>query len=617
MTARHDGGIVSPQTIDSLSITAAGPRCAAKSGPPAGRRRFAALAAAFLFAGCSAAPPPVATPPRSAFAPVATARRVVFFSFDGLAADDTDLLGAAYSRLAAEGTRVLRVVPVNPTQTFPTHTAMLTGAQPEKNGIVANRFHLPGTPFNETTSGVEATIEAETIVEAARRAGKRVGSIAFPTIDNRTARREADFGIVYGKPVAPARIIQLSRADFHAAWLPPEWGQPQSPRASFSPVMRARLDWSCAGRAHHDVDIAAYDTTDDHRTDYDTFFVEVDGNETPLDGKGWFPVSASLDDGSYGSWSRILRHDADLASVTIYWGSIGHAQVYPDDFRRLVEGEAGFWPSPPDEEAARRALEGGTGIDPDTFIEQQRRLSEYLEKATLLAIERVPFDLLLAYQPIIDSAQHQFRITMDTQKNATVANRADGARVRQMAFASFDRILTSVSSKLNPASDALIVTGDHGMGAVDTEVRLGTLLANWSFDRWTAFAGGGTAHLYRSGGADDTDALVEKLNALRSPDGAPVFEQVQRKTPASHPNAGDLVLYAWPRFSLAAGAGDAFVKPSYYGQHGALNTHREFHTTLVVWGAGAEKTTVDTIRQTQIARYVSELLGIQAPSSAE
>ncbi|MEO8034164.1 MAG: alkaline phosphatase family protein [Acidobacteriota bacterium] len=581
------------------------------------QRRLLNLAAAFVFAACSAGPSPVAAPPPAAFAPAASARRIILFSFDGLAADDVASFGPTYSRLAREGTVVRRVVPVNPTQTFPTHTAMITGAPPEKNGIVANRFHLPGTPANQTASGVEATIEVETIVEAAHHAGKRVGSIAFPTIDNKTARRQADFGIVYGKTVAAPRIIQLTPADFHAVWLPAGWGQPRSNRTSFSPVMRARIDWSCAGRAHHDVDIAAYDTTDDQRIGYDALVVEVDGDETPLDGKGWFSVAASLDDGLYGSWSRILRHDETLASVTLYWGAIAHAQAYPEEFRRLVEREAGFWPSPPDEGAVRNALSGGTGIGPDVFIDQQQRLSQYLERVTLLGIQHMPFDLLLSYQPIIDSAQHQFRITTDTQKNATPESRADGERVRQMAFASFDRVLASVSSSLNPATDALIVTGDHGVGAVDTEVRLGTLLAQWSFNRWTAFAGGGTAHLYRSPGPDDTEALVEKLTLLRAPDGAPVFEQVLRKTAASHSNAGDVVLYAWPRFSLAAGGGEPFATASYYGQHGALNTHGEFHTTLVAWGAGVPETTIDSIRQTQIARYVSQLLGIPAPSSAE
>jgi hypothetical protein len=586
-----------------------------------GLSRLSCYAATLLLAGCAVThaptPKPRAIQPE-VFAPAGIARRVVLFSFDGLAADDAGLFGSTFNRLADAGTRALRVVPVNPTQTFPTHTAILTGAPPEKNGIVANRFHLPGTPRNETASGVEAKIGVETLVEAAHRAGKQVGSIAFPTIDGTSPERRSDFGLVYGKAVSLQRVIRLKSSDFHAAWMPAGWGAPKSTRASFSPVMRSRLEWSIPAKARHDVDIAAYDTTDDSRRNYDTLFIEIDGIEQPLQDNGWFAVSAALPNGLYGSWSKVVKHDAALDDVTIYWGAITHAQAFPEDFRQLLESEAGFWPAPPDDEYMRKTLEGGLGIDPETFIEQQQRLSQYLEKATVLAIQRMPFDLLLSYQPVIDSAQHQFRITEDRQKDASLANRAEGEKVRFEAFRSFDRVLNAVTAQLHPASDALIVTGDHGVGTIDTEVRLGALLAGWSVaDRWSAFAGGGTAHLYRFGEPDDSAALMAKLVALRAPDGSPVFERVEQKNSMSNPNSGDLVLYAWPRFSLVPGGGQPFVTPPYYGQHGALNTHREFHTTLLAWGAGVPKETIESIRQTQIARYVSQLMGIDPPSAAE
>ena len=54
--------------------------------------------------------------------------------------------------------------------------------------------------------------------------------------------------------------------------------------------------------------------------------------------------------------------------------------------------------------------------------------------------------------------------------------------------------------------DALVVTGDHGVAAADTEVRVNTLLrAAGLAPRWTAFATGNIAQIYRFEEPDDTD----------------------------------------------------------------------------------------------------------------
>jgi hypothetical protein len=388
----------------------------------------AALCVAAALVSCAPAPPPATTPPATPSAspprlvPNATATRVVLLSFDGLSADELQSFGRgeAFTRLANEGTYVERVVPVNPTVTSSTHAAILTGAMPEKTGIVANRFHRPGTPPAQATNGLEMELEAETLLEAAHKAGKRVGCVTFPTVDATSPRRTADWGITYTKPLTASRVIRLTKADFHAAWLPPGWGTPPPAKhPSFSPVVRARIEWSLPQRTRQAVDVVAYDTTDDQVSNYDTFFIEVNGRETPIDAKGWFAVSRRLDDGLYGSWSKLLERDPSLDSIAIYWGTISRTEAYPAAFRSMLDDEVGFWPGPPDEESARHGVDGGTGIDPDSFAEQIDRYTDFFRRSTLLAIGRMPFDLLLAYQPTIDISEHQYRITNDAQKNAT------------------------------------------------------------------------------------------------------------------------------------------------------------------------------------------------------
>ncbi len=591
------------------------------------RRSFAVLLFA-LATTCSTAPDPA---PRTVPSPqrlTATghAQRVILVSFDGLSADELQQFPSpAFSAMAAHATRV---IPVTPTVTTATHTAILTGAPPEKSGIVSNQFHVAGTPVSQTAMGMDAEVTTETLIDAAHRAGKRVGCMSFPTVDAKTPRRSADWGLLWPLPVTRPRIIHLSRADFHSEWLPPQWGSPAAKHPSFSPVMRARVEWSTPKRTRDEIDIVAYDTTDDQVRNYDVLYVEHDGTETPLDGNRWFATSSRTAEGLFGSWSKVLEFSPSLDSMTIYEGAVTRNEGYPASFVQMIDDEVGFWPGLPDEVNVRALLGGREGIDADTFIEQSDRLSDFFTRATLLAMRRMPFDLLLGYQPILDESEHQYLMVSDAQRNATPENRATAQRVLRAAYAAFNRAVLAMTSSIDPARDAIVITGDHGLAPVDTEVRVNQLLVDWGFatrsgdrlaenTRWAAYATGNVAHLYRFAAPDDSDALVKKLAFLQSPDGAMVFERIDRKLPASHPNAGDLTAYVFPRFGLSAALGEAFTKPLYYGQHGGLSSHHELQTALGASGAGVFSETLTEMPQTRIARYVCDLLGIVPPKDAE
>ncbi|HEV7921262.1 MAG TPA: alkaline phosphatase family protein [Thermoanaerobaculia bacterium] len=551
-------------------------------------RRGALLGLLALLAACrtAAPPPPPAPPPAPRPHTSGIARRAVVMSFDGLSADQA----GAFGLLDDMPLRVRRVIPVDPTQTSSTHTAILTGETPAKSGIVGNNYHRPGTPRTEVTRGLDAETEAETLLDVAKRNGKRVGALIFPTIDAATPRRTPDFGLRYSRNLTEPRVVQLRRADFHAEWLPPTWGTPAGRHPSYSAPMRARLEWRLPQKAEQDVDLVAYDSTDDGARNYDAFFVESSAGEQPLEGARWFAISQRLDDGLYGSWSKLLKADPALDNVAVYWGPINHNDAYPQSFRQLVDEEAGFWPGVPDETSARSGA-----IDHAAFTEQMERFSDYLNRAAGAAIAHEQFDLLLAYQPVIDQVAHPFL--------------SDAAMVRA-AYAAMSRAVAATSGRLDPTRDALVVLGDHGLAPFDTVVRVTRLLAdNGLADRWEAFASGGSiAHFYRFGDPDDAAHLVDVLTSLKAPDGAPVFERVERKTAAMHPNSGDVIAFAYPRFALAVGTGDLF-RSAAGGQHGGLNVHREYHTTLGARGAGIAPETIDELPQTEIAPFVRRLLG--------
>lgn len=533
-----------------------------------------------LLAACAPLAPrgPRGVPPQ--FAPAGIAQRVVVMSFDGLGADELARQAGlpAFEHLARAGTTA-RVIPVNPTLTAPAHVSILTGTDPQVHGIVANRFHIAGRPPAEVAHGMHTATAVETLVSAARRQGKRVGVAPFPTMDATTPDRTADFGIVWTPPAVQGRVIRLTRADFKREWVPPTWTAPAPRRASFSPVMRARLEWSASRALRVDVDIVARDTTDDGRENYDAYVVESGDRELPVDSRGWFPISREHS----GSWSKILATTPSL-DVTFYQGPISRTRAYPASYRAMLDEEVGFWPGLPDDQSE---------IGPDTFTEQMERLADFLTRAQVLTLQRMDFDLLLAYQPVIDEAAHNF-LGYD-------------ASVIARAYAAADRAAGLVGAQLDANRDALIVTGDHGLVPVERMVNMNRFLEEQGFaPRWRAYASNAVAHLYRFSGPDDSDALVKALAASGH------FERVQKKTAAMHRNSGDIVVTAFPAIGLSMSDEPPVVgEPDSYGHHGALNTHREMHTILFASGAGVPRTVVgEEIAQTRIARFVAGLLGI-------
>lgn len=599
------------------------------------RRSILAL---FLVAAACVQPSPK---PASLPTPASTSR-VVLISFDGLSANEVahrsengEFSAAGVQGMLDNGLSA-RVIPVNPTLTAVTHISIATGTTPERHGIVSNTFHMPGLGPNVGTTGFEAPIEAETIWEAVHRAGKKVGAITFPGLDGTNSRRSADWGLLYTSSISKPKIVTLHRTDFTSEWLPPGWA-PDAGSNSYSPLMKATLEWSfvVSGKPiSRDVTLIASDSTDDGKENYDGFSVEMNSQEIALDANRWFPLSESLpNDGAtwlFGSWSKILRFDPDLESVTVYWGAVARNEAYPQSYREMIDSSVGFWPSPPDDNFAKEWLAGREGVDPATYDEQIDRFSDYFTRATVVSMQRMPFDLLLGYQPIIDSAYHQFYLVNDRQAYSTTETRAAGALVRNDAYSAFDRAIARIRATLSGDS-TLVICGDHGMAAGDTRVSVNELLADWGFAKregeklasdtpWSAFVHGSYAQFYRFVPREVAreNQLINRLRQLRSPDGDLVFEKVELSPHGANPRMGDVIAYAYPRFTLTPYLGmEVFDRPASYGYHGALNTHAEFNTMLLAVGPSLTRQKLGTVSQTSIARFVSGLLGIDPPHDAQ
>ena len=66
---------------------------------------------------------------------------MVLVSIDGFGHNYLERFEApALKAMAGEGFRVKRLLPVYPTNTFPTHLSMATGQPPEQHGVEDNHF---------------------------------------------------------------------------------------------------------------------------------------------------------------------------------------------------------------------------------------------------------------------------------------------------------------------------------------------------------------------------------------------------------------------------------------------------------------------------------------------
>lgn len=127
------------------------------------RRLLWLLLTCLLWATAAAAASPAAMP------------TVVVLSWDGVRHDHPDRVELpGLARMAREGVRAGRLIPVFPSNTFPTHVSLATGAYPGRHGILDNQFIDRTRPRGQDRYDKSADanwIEAEPLWIAAERQG--------------------------------------------------------------------------------------------------------------------------------------------------------------------------------------------------------------------------------------------------------------------------------------------------------------------------------------------------------------------------------------------------------------------------------------------------------------
>jgi predicted AlkP superfamily phosphohydrolase/phosphomutase len=618
-----------------------------------------------VVSGCRASGP--AAPAATGAEPhAATAARVVLLSVDGLAAVRHRRLVAEHAYrhdggLAAfesSGYVVEHAVPVDPTLTAVSHVSIATGAAPGVTDVVNNRFHVLGSGITSSVSGFDAPVRAEALWGSFMRQGKRVGALGYPGCDNKAEARRADFGITYaGDPAAPAQAMSLDASSFSPA--ENVGGAPPS----FSPPRVAHLavkfsEGSQIGPT--EFFLTAIDSTDDGAVNYDTLVADDDGN--PANGTlgtahvgEWFPLrlSVTFRDGEarlFGAWCLVQAIAPDLSTVRIYRGAFNTTEAYPSSFRDLLNTEVGFWPGPPDDRALERGLSGiEGGLTLAEYLAQLRRFSEYFSACARVAIAHERFDLLLAYQPIVDEAQHALTITDPRQRFYSPGMVETAGKAVDEAYLAADEAVADLARSLDLSRDALVVVSDHGIAPLWENVHLNEVLRRVGLaesderrarptvaasSQIVAVASGGCANLYVNEivreptgvvPADRVDEVARQAAqalATIEVDGEPVVEAMYtRPELAAHGldgrDAGDLVVFLRPGYAATGQIGGAlYERAPYVGQHGYLATHPEMHAVWLARGAGVPHRRVATASLLEVAAFVSRLAGVDAPRQA-
>ena len=574
--------------------------------------------------GGSVAPPSPAAPPHAA--------RAVLVSVDGMGGERLSRLMAEPGKLPAGGLRSLaetgfyavRSVPSTPSLTPAAHATHVTGASPRDTGIVGNSLLDFSRPFGSRRTGFDTPLRADTLCEAAKRQGKRIGVMAYPHAAGTPPSGCASFGMNWvSGTVAPARLARLGAGEWEAN------ARPIAEPRSFSPTRRVVVRFPPTA---HTLDATAIDSTDDGRVNYDRLVVRPEvGPERTVRAGDWFPAEVRGAKGRAGSWCKLISLAPDLSTTVIYVGAISEADVYPDEFRRVVDARAGFWPG----RADYRQF-GPDSESADDYVAQSERLTRFLAEAAMAAAERSDWDLLFLYFSEVDAIEHHFLLVEPRQRGFTPERAARFASLIDGAFASADGVVARIRGALTPR-DALFVTADHGMTPLRLEVypdeilrEAGFLTATGreSFDPSSAVvapATSGLAHVYvNSSAPPGTLDRVERLLSDFRVAGQSPWDRIARRAAAGDltldaPESGDLILLSKPGIALSAhmDPGVTSGPAEEYGGHGYRAAYRELDATYLAAGPGVPRGRVEEISSMTIAARIAAALGIQPPRQAQ
>lgn len=459
----------------------------------------------------------------------------IFFAADGMRPDLMERYAAegsmpTYADMMATGVKGDNGL----VQGFPPNTGvgwytLATGAYPGEAGSTNNTFFRTGeSNYNNRTSAFSAgVLQADTIAEAAIRAGKMVASIEWsgsantitalqgPMVDYRSFYSNRGLWTNWDVPGQPAGAnafgVQYQRFDLADAT---GWSNVPT---SFSPAKEGQFDiGGYSGALANDMyDFYVYDSTDDATVNYDHVLVVPnalvkDGTKKVADlaQYQWADIKVTLLNPAgktAGFYIKAHRLAPDLSQVSIFFTSVARSNAtcngctYSGDFQ---DDLARFFPS---NTAADYAVFESGLVDKDTYTEQgllwKNSIFAYMKY--ILGTDPVPTvdggtvpgmgypaDLLLLGEPTTDEFSHMFfGLTQPVVNGITnpyynvyqsygeVITPEIADEILRESYAEADATLT-LGKQLLGGTPNIFATSDHGFGAQWLAVNAGQVLTD-------------------------------------------------------------------------------------------------------------------------------------------
>jgi predicted AlkP superfamily pyrophosphatase or phosphodiesterase len=506
-------------------------------------------------------------------APATSRTRTALVTFDGASDEYIDRLreerqlapDGFFAQAIAKGYVAQQLTPINIANTGPSHAALFSGAAPSVSGIVGQNFATPQDALPKGANPFTYISDAETIVAAARRQGKRTVCFAAPAMDGRTPNYTCDYLLSFIDSSVESKVIKFApfAEESQASNGPGSFGT-----GAMILAPTGRREALPLALAENGIQFLVADRNLDDAQKYDTLSIRYpDGTIEIIEPNRIYPFRWIEDalPGTNALWLNKL--DPQSGEAELYWGQPYKTLANPA-MTDAVISKLGPWPGALDAKGLHAGRISEAGFD---------ALNEYQAKYTIdamaLLLKRKDWDLYLGYISYLDTVQHKYLVTSPLQIDHADKAERYAAKIKN-AYIKLDGWMGEVVRSPDAANTNFLVASDHGMVPTHTVVAISSLIESWGYSVGGnspdigVYTSGASAHIYvngndRPGGhftlerkSQIVTDLLNRFATLKDPSGAKVFAVVGSKAAISdlqlaHPgNAGDLFISAKAGFGL-------------------------------------------------------------------
>lgn len=446
--------------------------------------------------------------------------------------------------------------------TASSHAGTSTCSSPARHGIHGNHF----LRNHKKVNGFKEPFQSETMWEAARRQGHKVASFAYVGMDGTTPERTADFGITYpddsrmGKPA----VVTVPRGGV----TPVDSDIVLNPEKNIKLSLHFRASGSGSTANYVDLQGTAHHI------------------KLPGAAEAHKPANLLIHDGE--RLRRIVIRLVSGQPNTYLISRASYNKAFPESFRASLEKAGLVWP-----DVNIKGLDAQ--LAPSEAVAVQGILDEFLADVASRTIPEFKPDIVLFYQPLLDSIGHGFQNKLPDPRSlngndpVTTAYRA--------AFKRVDDNLAKVLSTMRQ-TDVVALMGDHGMTATTTNFNVAPLLPPNIEENIDVYASDSMLYLYPKNDFIDPvlakktgEAVKEALGKISWHE-KPVVEMATERatTKPSDWNYGD-ALWAFRSedgiwFNNNSLEKKTFLPPKVAGMHGHNPGSAAMLTALMFRGPG-------------------------------